>query len=193
MMMHVLQHRRRRPAKWGHYRLSYTLSKSMNNVGENFFSSPIDPFDISKDWGRSDNDQRHRLVVSGAIDSRVFQFNTMLQAYSAPPFNITSGVTTVQGTTGRRVVDGAFIPRNAGTGSAFFSLSARLRRAFPIGGGRQMEGAVEAFNLTNRRNDLTRNGNFGSAAYPSSPSASFRQILGVGDPRTLQLALRVRF
>ena len=36
-----------------------------NNVGEFFFSSPIDPFDLSKDWGRSDDDQRHRLVVNG--------------------------------------------------------------------------------------------------------------------------------
>ena len=43
----------------------YTLSKSMNNVGEFFFSSPIDPFDLSKDWGRSDDDQRHRLVING--------------------------------------------------------------------------------------------------------------------------------
>ena len=32
-----------RPRAWGHYRVSYTLSKSMNNVGETFFSSPIDP------------------------------------------------------------------------------------------------------------------------------------------------------
>ena len=54
-----------RPAAWGNYRVSYTLSKSMNNVGENFFSSPIDPFDLSKDWGRSDDDQRHRLVFNG--------------------------------------------------------------------------------------------------------------------------------
>ena len=55
-----------RPAAWGHYRVSYTYSKSMNNVGEFFFSSPIDPTDLSKDWGRSDDDQRHRLVVSGS-------------------------------------------------------------------------------------------------------------------------------
>src|SRR5260370_446719 len=55
-----------RPTGWGHYRVSYTYSKSMNNVGENFFSSPIDPFDLSKDWGRSDDDQRHRLVLDGS-------------------------------------------------------------------------------------------------------------------------------
>ena len=41
----------------------------MNNVGEAFFSSPIDPIDISKDWGRSDNDQRHRLVINGAVQT----------------------------------------------------------------------------------------------------------------------------
>ena len=58
-----------RPARWGNYRVSYTLSKSMNNVGEIFFSSPIDPFDLSKDWGRSDDDQRHRLVVTGSVNS----------------------------------------------------------------------------------------------------------------------------
>ena len=48
----------------------YTLSKSMNNVGENFFSSPIDPFDIWKDWGRSDGDQRHRLAINGGATWR---------------------------------------------------------------------------------------------------------------------------
>ncbi len=40
-----------RPSNWGYYRVSYTLSKSMNNVGENFFSSPIDPFDLAEGLG----------------------------------------------------------------------------------------------------------------------------------------------
>src|SRR4029453_3272235 len=53
----------------GSYLLSYSFSKSMNNVGEAFFNSPIDPFDLSKDWGRSDDDQHHRLVVTGSITS----------------------------------------------------------------------------------------------------------------------------
>ena len=195
-----------RPTVWGSYRVSYSLSKSMNNVGENFFSSPIDPFDIDKDWGRSDDDQRHRLVLSGSINSPMtpartalelltngFQVSSMLQAYSALPFNITSGVTTVQGTAGRPIVDGAFIERNAGTGSDFFTLSLRVSRTFRIAGNLRAEGLIEAFNLTNRRNDLTRITNFGSGAYPSSPAATFNQITAVGDPRTLQFAVRVRF
>src|SRR5262249_39723037 len=58
-----------RPSRWGHYRLSYSWSKSLNNVGENFFSSPIDPTNIWLDYGRSDDDQRHRLVFDGAVQT----------------------------------------------------------------------------------------------------------------------------
>jgi hypothetical protein len=195
-----------RPARWGSYRVGYTYSKSMNDVGENFFSSPIDPFDISKDWGRSDDDQRHRLVVSGSVNSPMdaadtawerlshgFQVSSVLQYYSALPFNITSGVTTVQGTAGRPVVNGAFIPRNAGVGSDFFNWNLRVSRSFPFGPTLRAEGVAEVFNLTNRRNDVTRIGNFGSGAYPTNPAATFNQITAVGDPRSFQLAMRLRF
>jgi hypothetical protein len=183
-----------RPAAWGHYRVSYTLSKSMNNVGENFFSSPIDPTDLSKDWGRSDDDQRHRLVVSGAVElPYAFRLSATLQAYSSLPFNITSGVTTIQGTAGRPIVNGEFIDRNAGVGSDFFSLGTRLSRTFRVHDRIEIDGIVEAFNLTNRRNPITRNTNFGSGAYPDHPLPSFGQVTAVGEPRSVQLGLRVRF
>ena len=64
--------------------------------------------------------------------SHGFQLSGMLQAYSALPFNITSGVTTMQGTAGRPIVNGEFIPRNAGTGPDFFSLSLRVSRTFAL-------------------------------------------------------------
>ena len=183
-----------RPGRWGHYRVSYTLSKSMNNVGENFFSSPIDPFDLSKDWGRSDDDQRHRLVVNGLLYLPYrFNFSGALQAYSSLPFNITSGVTTIQGTAGRPIVNGEFIERNAGIGSDFFTVSAKLSRSFQLSGPVELEGAIEAFNLTNRQNAIARNTNFGPGAYPTTPAADFGTVTAVGDPRTLQLAVRLRF
>jgi hypothetical protein len=191
---------------WGHYRVSYTLSKAMNNVGEFFFSSPIDPTDLSKDWGRSDNDQRHRLVINGSLNTSTapaegvwehvthgFQIGGMLQFYSAPPFNITSGVTTIQGTAGRPIVNGEFIPRNSGEGTAFFSLGARISRVFHITGRVQFEALVEGFNLTDRANVITRNTNFGPGAYPTNPSPSFNQITAVGEPRSFQFGARVRF
>ena len=178
---------------WGQYRVSYTLSKSMNNVGEAFFSSPIDPADVSKDWGRSDNDQRHRLVVNASTEWRGFQISGMVQAYSAPPFNITSGVTTVQGTAGRPIVNGQFIARNAGEGTAFFNVNARISRLFRFKDRWQFELLAEAFNLTDRANVVTRNANFGAGAYPGSPSATFNQITAVGEPRSFQFGARVRF
>jgi hypothetical protein len=195
-----------RPARWGNYRLSYTLSKSMNDVGENFFSSPIDPFDVSKDWGRSDDDQRHRLVASGAVQTSTepgvtvwerlthgLQLSGMLQSYSALPFNITSGVTTIQGTPGRPIVNEQFIRRNAGIGSDFFSLNVRLSRTFRIDRRIGLEGLVEGFNVTNRTNNVTRNTNFGPGSYPTAPSPSFGQVTAVSDPRTLQLGVRLTF
>jgi hypothetical protein len=197
---------RQRPVGWGHYRVSYTLSKSMNNVGEFFFSSPIDPFDLSKDWGRSDDDQRHRFVFNGSIQSPTgpantvwerishgFQLSALLQAYSALPLNITSGVTTIQGTAGRPLENGEFIERNAGKGSDFFTLNLRVSRAFRIGGRWQVEVLAEAFNVTNRMNVVTRNGNFGAGAYPDNPSRSFGEITAVGEPRTFQFGFRVNF
>jgi hypothetical protein len=183
-----------RPAHWGNYRVSYTYSRSLNDVGENFFSSPIDPTDITKDWGRSDDDQRHRLVINGALSvPGRFQVSGLVQYYSALPFNIVSGVTTIQGTAGRPIVNGAFIRRNAGVGSDFLSASARVSRAVNVKGAVVGEVAVEAFNLTNRRNNLTRNTTFGPASYPAEPSANFGQITGVGDPRSVQLAFRLKF
>ncbi len=195
-----------RPARWGSYRVSYTLSTARNNVGEFFFSSPIDPFDLSKDWGRSDDDQRHRLVMNGTVQtssapaatvweriSHGFQLSGTVQAYSSLPFNVTSGVTTVQGTAGRPIVDGVFIPRNAGVGSRFFSVSARISRTFHVGDRLELEGLAEVFNLTNHENVVSRNSNFGPGMYPTNPLPSFGQTTAVGEPRSMQLGVRMRF
>ncbi len=186
------------PVRWGNYRVSYTYSKALDNVGEFFFSSPINNFNIWQDYGRSDDDQRHRVVFDGTIHSpaakaqtawqRVsygFQLSGMLQYYSALPLNITSGVTTIQGTAGRPLVGGVTMGRNAGTGNDLFSVSARVSRTFQITERVRVQGLVEAFNVLNHRNNLTLNGTLSSPA--------FGQVTAVNDPRSLQLALRVSF
>jgi len=194
-----------RPADWATLRVTYTLSKAMNDVGENFFSSPIDPTDIMRDWGRSDDDQRHRLVLNGTVQSHGFQVSSMMQYYSALPFNLTSGLTSLQGTSGRPLAGGAtaaanfdvrtvsFIPRNAGVGSDFFTLNLRVSRAFRVGHGMRIEGLAEVFNLTDRVNNLTRNTTFGAGAYPTYPVTNFNQVTVVGDPRTFQFGMRLSF
>ena len=50
----------------------------------------------------------------------------------------------------------------------------------------QLEALVEAFNLTNHVNVVTRNTNFGAGAYPTNPSPTFGQITAVGEPRSVQ-------
>lgn len=195
-----------RPSRWGSYRISYTYSKALANVGEFFFSSPVDQYNIWQDWGRSDDDQRHRVVFHGTLHSPMgpaksrwqlmshgFQLGGMLQYYSALPFNITAGSNTVQGTAARPMVNGAFIERNAGQGFDLFNLNVRLSRGFQFTESLRMEAIAESFNSLNRTNGVTLNGVFGAGAYPSSPSASFRQVTSVADPRTVQLALRFSF
>jgi hypothetical protein len=182
------------PVRWGSYRISYTWSKSLDNVGEFFFSSPLNPFNIWQDYGRSDDDQRHRLVFHGTLRAPFgFQLSGMLQYYSALPFNITTGQTTIQGTTARPQVNGAYISRNAGSGFDTFNVNARLSRTFQITDRLKVDAMFESFNALNHVNGVTLNGTFGAGAYPANPSPSFGQMTAVGDPRTAQLALRASF
>jgi hypothetical protein len=195
-----------RPVRWGSFRVSYSYSKALDNVGEFFFSSPIDNFNIWQDYGRSDDDQRQRLVFDGTVHSPLtraktlgervchgFQLSTTLQYYSALPFNIAAGSNTVQGTAARPIVNGAFISRNAGTGFDLFNVNARISRTFPISEHLRLEGIAEAFNLFNHTNGVTLNGTFGPGVYPGNPAPGFKQITAVADSRTLQFALRVSF
>ena len=117
----------------------------------------------------------------------------MLQYYSALPYNITTGATTIQGTTARPTLNGVMISRNAGAGNDFFGVNARLSRSFHLTERWSLEGIAEAFNALNHRNNLTRNGSFGTGVYPTSPSSTYGQITAVNDPRTLQFALRLKF
>lgn len=195
-----------RPVEWGNFRVSYTYSKALDDVSEFFFSAPINNFNIWQDYGRSDDDQRNRLVWDGGVHTRLtsgntaweklshgFQLTAMMQYYSPLPFNITTGANTVQGTSARPVINGVFINRNAGTGFDFFNLSARLGRNFQLTERLRLEALIEGFNLTNHLNGVTLNGVFGSGTYPANPSATYKQITAVDDPRSFQLAVRLAF
>lgn len=117
-----------RPGTWGSARISYTWAKAINNVGEFFFSSPINNFDFSVDRGRSDDDQRHRLVFDANINSPTshadgvvnhithgWRLGGILQYYSQLPFNITTGGQTKQQTAQRPCAAGYTLTGNGGT------------------------------------------------------------------------------
>ncbi len=116
------------PSTWAAARLSYTWSKAIDNLGEFFFSSPINNFNLRVDRSRSDDDQRHRVVFDGSLASSVakskhwsdfltheWRLAGVLQYYSRLPFNITTGTTTKQGTTQRPCVSGFTLAASAGT------------------------------------------------------------------------------
>ncbi|MCU1329593.1 MAG: hypothetical protein JWN34_4963 [Bryobacterales bacterium] len=183
-----------RPAKWATWRVSWDYSKAFNNVGEFFFSGPIDPSNVWRDWGRSDDDQRHRIVSAGTFQLPMkFQFSGSVQYYSALPLNPTTGQSTIQGTTARPLVAGNYIPRNAAVGFDNFGVNARLSRSFALGEHVSLEAISEAFNATNHRNNLIPNAVFGTGAYPGTPLPAYRTPAAVADPRGVQLALRLKF
>ncbi|WP_255550719.1 TonB-dependent receptor [Granulicella sp. dw_53] len=205
-----------RPSRWGSYRISYTWSKAIDNVGEFFFSSPINNFNLAMDRSRSDDDQRHRVVFDATLHTSMepsrtlagrlthgFQLGGILQYYSALPFNITTGANSIQTTPLRpcvsglvsctAVLPGTVIGRNAGIGFDTFTLSARLSRTIPIGERFKLQGIAEAFNALNHRNNQIPNGTFGTGVYPTNPSSTFGTPTAVGDPRNVQLALRLSF
>jgi hypothetical protein len=177
-----------RPVKWGFYRVSYTYSKALDNVSEFFFSAPSNNFNIWDDYGRSDDDQRSRATFDGTLHAPFhFDLTSALTAYSPLPFNITTGANTVQGTAARPTY------RNAGESFSTINLSLRLSRTFHITESLRLQAVAEMFNATNHVNVVSLNGVFGTGAYPSNPLPTFRQITAVNDPRTAQLALRLRF
>ncbi|MEO6804038.1 MAG: TonB-dependent receptor, partial [Granulicella sp.] len=213
-----------RPITWGSFRISYTWSKAIDNVGAFFFSSPINNFSPVEDRSRSDNDQRHRVVFNASLNSPVtpahnlsghithgWQFGGILQYYSRLPYNITTGANTKQATAQRlcapgfnltanaglnpctEALPGAVIGRNAGIGFDFFNVNARLSRSFALTEKLKLEGIAEAFNSLNHRNDMLPNATFGTGSYPSTPTATFGKATAVGDPRNIQLAVRLSF
>ena len=175
--------------------------------GNFFFSSPINNFNIWQDYGRSDDDQRSRVAFEGTIRSSPgesgfgvgahlthgFQLTTSLTAYSPLPFNITTGSITIQGTSARPTINGAFINRNAGEGHSILNLNVRLSRMFELSERMRLQALAEAFNTLNHVNVVTLNGVFGSGVYPTNPLPTFGQITAVNDPRSFQLALRLSF
>jgi hypothetical protein len=175
--------------------VAYTWAKAYDDVGQFFFSSPTNNFDIYQDWARSDDDLRHRLTVAASFSLPYrFAFSTTATASSAPPLDVVTGGRTLQGTTQRPVLaDGSVLGRNAGQGFAGFDLDARLSRDFALGDHATMKLMAEAFNLFNHPNNLIPNSTFGNGVYPLQPLPAFGQPTAVSPPRSLQLGLRVAF
>ena len=71
-----------RPVTGAALRVSYTYSKALDDVSEFFFSAPINNFNIWQDYGRSDDDQRDRLVFEGTVHTSMGAASTTWERVS---------------------------------------------------------------------------------------------------------------
>jgi hypothetical protein len=160
---------------------NYVLAKDEDddsNERDPFTDRSFDFYDLSLDYGPSDRDIRHKFnFFTYAELPQHFLVNVRMQGRTAQPI-----------TTSPRVLSGTDRGRNWDRkDNAYFSLDWRLQRAFRFGGDYQIIPAVEMFNTFNNANNVN----------PLSTPALFnfdgflRQ--GVGDPRQVQLSVKLIF
>lgn len=190
-----------RAASWSNLRVSYTFSKTIDDAGNFFFSSVQDNFNIRGDRGRSDNDQRHRLVVSGSLEvpdhkkpaglQRVlcgFQLGYIFTYASRLPFNVLLGSDRNFDTNNNDRPVG--LGRNTGRGFDYASLDLRVSRRFSLTERVALQLLAEGFNVLNRSNFGVPNNTIGSGAVPLP---TFGQPTAAFDPRQFQFGMRVSF
>jgi hypothetical protein len=149
-----------------------------SNERDPFTDRSFNFLDLEDDWGLSDRDIRHKLNLFGYVTRGGWQANARLQARSGQPI-----------TPSPRSLDGVDRGRNTlRKDNAFFSLDWRVARPFDLNGGRiQITPILEMFNTFNNENNIN----------PLSTPALFNfdgfLRAGVGDPRQVQLAVKVVF
>ncbi|MGH9766107.1 MAG: carboxypeptidase regulatory-like domain-containing protein [Blastocatellia bacterium] len=157
----------------------YTLAKSIDEVVDfNSDWSAQNPLNIRLDRSLSSFDQRHRLVLSGVLQSsaeNVLLKNWVLApifvAQSGRPFNLLLNIDA--NADGRSQSDRpGQAGRYTGLGEPFYSFDLRVGRRLFANDRRFLELTVEAFNLFNRTNFLGVN-NVLSAACTTSDGANF--------------------
>src|SRR6185503_11847992 len=169
------------------------------DAGNAFAFAPQDSANIAGDWGPADNDQRHRLVVSGSLQGpaaargwrrivREWTLSGVFSYGSSLPFNVVTGAdNNNDGTLNDRPPG---VGRNSERGFDFASLDLRLSRRLPLDGRRAVEVIVEGFNVLNRSNLQFPNGTFGAGP---APRPTFGQPTSAADPRQVQFGVRVDF
>jgi hypothetical protein len=191
----------KRATHWANVRVSYTLSKTIDDAGNFFFSTVQNNFNVSDDRGLSDNDQRHRLVISGSFEApkqgKAEGFPRLLSGVqlgyiftyaSRLPFNVLLGSDRNFDTNNNDRPIG--VGRNTGRGFAFSSLDLRLSRKFRLTERVGLQVLAEGFNVLNRSNFAVPNNTFGSGV---TPLPTFGQPTAASDPRQFQFGVKLTF
>lgn len=189
----------KRASRWGNVRVSYTFSKTIDDAGNFFFSSPQDNFNIRGERGLSDNDQRHRMVVSGSLEApqqskgwartlRGFQFGYIFTYGSQLPFNVLLGTDRNLDTNNNDRPLG--VGRNTGRGFDYASLDLRVSRTIRLTERADLQLLAEGFNILNRSNFGVPNNTFGAG---TTPLPTFGRPTQAFDARQFQFGMKLSF
>ena len=161
---------------------NYVLAKDEDNDSNErdpFTDRSFNFFDLDQDWGPSDRDIRHKFNAYGYFTLPAgLNANARIQSRSAQPI-----------TPSPRSLNGEDRGRNSERkDNTFFTFDWRLARPFKLKGGSvQVIPILEMFNTFNNENNIN----------PLSTPALFNfdgfLRAGVGDPRQVQLAVKVVF
>ena len=160
---------------------NYVLAKDEDddsNERDPFTDTSFNFFDLSKDWGLSNRDIRHKVnFFSYFVIPHGFWANTRVQYRGPQPM-----------TANPRSLNGTDRGRNGERkDNEYFSFDWRLGRPFRFGGHYELTPILEMFNTfnnTNRINALNTNLLFNFDGFLRT---------GVGDPRQTQLAVKLTF
>jgi hypothetical protein len=179
---------RKRFANRSQFIFNYTLSKAEGYTSLGFSGTPVyenDPLSPNE-YGPRQYDSRHRFMISGILQLPAdFQLSGLAQYFSARPYEITTG--NDDNRDGYRWDRPADLPvRNSGRGGDFLVLDMRVTKFIRFSG-KTMELMFEVFNLGNRANYRTYDGNQRNTTTFGTPSQTR------GTPMQAQLGIRFRF
>ena len=190
------------------FRLNYTFSKAIDNASDfTQAQQPNDPYTPRAERSVSLEDQRHRLTFAGVwrlahVGARGNPWRALIAGWtvaalatvhSGIPYNVTVG-SDVNGdqnsSSDRPLVGGAPLGRNTYIGPGYATVDVRVAREIGVREKIRVEVLGEAFNLANHVNFTGISTTWGTA--PAARS-TFGQYTSAGDPRQVQLGLKVRF
>ncbi|HEV8397680.1 MAG TPA: carboxypeptidase regulatory-like domain-containing protein [Vicinamibacterales bacterium] len=161
--------------------VNYVLSRDKDddsNERDPFADRSVNIFDLALDYGYSDRDIRHKVNAFGYFElPGAFNFDGRIQGRGAQPM-----------TASPRFLNGVDRGRNTlRKDTKYFSFDWRLSRPFKMGAKAAIVPMLEMFNTFNNANNIN------PLSTPALFDFSGFLRTGVGDPRQVQLSVKVTF
>jgi hypothetical protein len=165
----------------------YVLSRTLDDTS-GFLYTPANNYDPHSDWGRSDQDRRHRFNMVLTYPLRFgFHVSGIVNAWSGLPYNITTGTDNNGDTVFNDRPPGLW--RNAGRGAGYTVVDLRVSKRWRVFPQREhtqfVDLAWDAFNVFNHANFKDYNGVITSPTF-GQPHTAY-------PARQLQVSVRYHF